>query len=348
MDWIRKNPAAFALIGISVCVLAATGLLFSRVSSFAESFGPKPEAPRSTEKPKVVEFQALTDAREALGKPAVWQPAAGSGVLLTSRLYVLKDGKLVTLERDRMFNPPVPNAWLQKYGLEILNSSVLDSDPDNDGFTTRQEWEGNDGLSHLDAQGRPVIGPDGQPLPDDSTNPIDPKSHPPYHTRLRIIGFENKPFPLLFRGYDINPRNPKDITVQINPTDGGRRTQFVTLGEDIPGTEFKTSTLERKEIPGPDGTRIDASELTVINKRTEDSVVLPLGKRILSPDTLIHFKYLWVQPGGQPTPDFTRRKGDTFSLPPENDKTYKIIDIKTGEVVIELPSGVNKAFKPSK
>ena len=262
---------------------------------------------------------------------------------------MLKDNKLVTLNIDKPFHPPVSNLWIsKKYGLDLLSSSVLESDPDNDGFTTLQEWEGNDTLSHLDASGHAVIGPDGQPLPDDSTNPVDPKSHPPYHTRLRVVRFESKPFPLLFMTHTVNPQNPRDITVQINSTQRKVATQYVKLGEDIPGTDFKTDTLERKEIPGPEDTRIDVSELTVINKRTGDKAVLPLGKPIISPDTLIHFKYLWVAPGGQPTPDFTRRKGDTFSLAPETDKTYKVIDIKAGEAVIELPGGEKKAFKPAK
>lgn len=349
MDWIKKNPATAALIAVSVLAFAAAAILYTRVSSFAANFEPKPLPPGAADKSKTPEIEGqLASARAALGKPAAWQPANDSGILLNSRLYVLKEGKLVTLDDNARFHPPVTNAWIRKFGLDLLSSSVLESDPDNDGFTTIQEWEGADTRSHLDMNGQAILGADGQPLPDDSTNPTDPKSHPPYHTRLRVVGFQNKPFPLRFDGYDVNPKDPTDITVQINPVEGKGRTQFIRIGENIRGTDFKAGSLERKEIEGKDGTKIDASELTLVNNRTGDKVLLPLRKPIISPDTLIRFKYLWVPAGGNPMPDFEKRKGDTFSLPPDSDKTYKIVDIKGGAVVVELPGGELKAFQPSK
>ena len=284
MNWIKKNPAKFALIAVAICVIASTVFLAMRVSAFDENFAKKREQTPSVAKVSPLDIERLKAVQEALAKPANWQPAKDAGSLLVSKLYVLKDDKLIP-PGGQAFHPPVPNDWLTAHGLDLLSNTVLEDDPDGDGFSTLLEWMGTDTLAHLDENGQPVMGSDGKPLPDDSTDPKDPKSHPPYHTRLQLAKIVYIPFRLQLKSYDINPKNPKDITVQINTIDRGNRTRFITLGEDIPGTNFKTDSFEKKEVPGQDGTKTDASELTIINKETGEKVIMPLGKVVDSPDS---------------------------------------------------------------
>jgi hypothetical protein len=241
-----------------------------------------------------------------------------------------------------MFHPPVENKWLDQYGLDLLSETVLKEDPDQDGFTTLEEWNGLDGLSHLDENGQRVIGADGKPLPADMTNPIDPKSHPPYHLKLELVKIVYIPFRLRFMSYDINPKKKEDITVQINTVDRGNKTLFLTIGADIPNTKFKIDSFNQNEVPGKDGTKKDASELTVVNKETGVKVVLPLGQVVDSPDSYAILRYKWVQPGGKPTEDFSKARGQTFTLPPELDKTYKLLEIRGQDAEIELPGGEKK------
>lgn len=343
MDWIKKNPAKFALIVVAICVIASTALLAMRVSSFDENFEKKRAQAPTPGAVDPVDTGPLDATQKALAAPAKWVPAADAGSLLVSQLYVLKDDKLIP-PGGVSFHPPVPNKWITDHGLDLLSNTVLDDDPDMDGFTTRMEWNGMDGLSHLDDNGQPVMGADGKPLPDDSTDPKDPKSHPPYHSRLELAKIIYIPFRLQLKSYDLNPRNPKDTTLQINAIDRGRRTLFIPLGEDIPGTKFKTDSFKKIEVPGKDGTTIDASELTIINKETGEKVIMPLGKVVDSPDSHAVFRYRWVLPGGVPTADFPVRKTQVFHLPPEMDKDYKLIDIKGKEAVVELPGGEKKTF----
>ena len=63
-----------------------------------------------------------------------------------------------------------------------------------------------------------------------------------------------------------------------------------------------------------------------------------------SPDSYAVFRYKWSKPGGMRVPDFAKRRGDTFTLPPEDGKKYKVIEIKGLEVVIELPDGTKKTL----
>ena len=346
MNWIKKNPAKFSLIVAAVLAIASSALLVTRVLAYDENFEAK-RAPAPAKVPvEKLNLESLEATQKAIGEPAKWVPK-DLGSLLVSRLYVLKDDKLIKPEKGS-FNPPVPNDWLASFGLDFLSKTVLDEDPDKDGFTTRQEWNGMDTVSHLDEAGQRLTGTDGKELPDDSTDPKDPKSHPPYHTRLELARIVYIPFRLKMLSYDINPKKTSDITAQINTIDRGRRTLFIPVGEDIPGTKFKTESFKKIELPGKDGTVIDASELTIVNKETGGKVIMPLGKEVDSPDSHAVFRYLWVAYGGTKTEDFPVIKNKVFHLPPELDKDYKLIDIKGKEAVVELPGGEKKTFVESK
>ncbi len=345
MDWIKKNPAQLTLAIIAVLAIAATVLLYTKVSGFDSNF----EGSRGTsvsnapvDKLKTDDLDAVSNA---LKTPIAWEPANGSGKLFVSKLYVLKDGRLVP-PGIGAFHPPVPNDWLLKYDLNPLSSSVLDEDPDQDGFTTLDEWNGLDALSHLDNNGQPVIGADGKPLPADSTNPRDPKQHPPYHTKLELAKVVYIPFRLRVMSIDVPAKitKPADVTVQINTIDRGNRTQFIPVGDDIPGTKFKIDSYQQKEIDAGDGTKKDVSEVTIINKETGEKIVLPLKQIVDSPDSYAIFRYKWKKPGVPETKDFPKRRGETFTLPPEPDKTYKLIEIKGPDAIIELPDGKKKTL----
>ena len=342
MDWIKKNPAQLTLAIVAILALTATILLWTNVSAFDSKF----EATRTTSGSNAPVEKLNTEALDAAGKametPVKWEePAKGAGKLFVSKLYVLHDGKLEQ-SFGKMFHPPVPNDWLNKYGLNVLSASVLNEDPDGDGFTTLDEFMGLDGLSHLDMNGEPVMGADGQPLPADSTDPTKADSHPPYHTKLELVRIVYVAFRLQLMSYDFDPKNPAKTTVAINTIDRGRRTQFLEIGQDIAGTNFKVESFQQKEVPGADGTTRDASEVTVTNKETGEKVVIPLKQIVDSPDSYGIFRYKWVKPGIKETPNFPKRRGETFTLPPETDKTYKLIEIKGRDAIIELPDGTKK------
>ena len=349
MNWIKKNPAQFGLAVVSVGLLASAYFIYAGYNEFPSIFEEGQRSPSPNKEVPVLDTAKIEGATKAVSNPGVWMPAKGR--LFASKLYVAKEGQLRRPDTGgEPFNPPVDNAWLLKYGLDLLNPAVLTDDPDHDGFSTRLEWDGMDAISHISETPPygPVNGADGKPLPDDSTNPIQADSHPPYHTRLSLVKVVSIPFRLRFMSYDINPRNAKDITVGINTVDRGGRTHFKQIGEDIPTTKFKVEKFEKKEAPGADGTVNDVSELTVLNKDNGELLVLPLNRVVDSPDSYVVLQYAWVAAGGQPTPEINKQKGQTFTIPPENDKTYKVIDIKPEAVEIQLPSGEKRTLRKEK
>ena len=343
MDWIKKNPAQLTLGFAALLGITATVFLWMKISSFDANFDSSRGGSLSNAVVEKLNTDELDTARKAVGAPVKWEVGKDDSRLFISQLYVLHNGKLEK-SIDKIFHPPVPNNWLEKYALNVLAASVLNEDPDSDGFTTLEEWNGLDALSHLDGNGQPVKGADGNPLPADSTNPIKADSHPPYHTKLELAQVVYIPFRLRFMSYDINPKKKDDVTVFINTIDRGGKTHVKAIGEDIPGTKFKIESFAEKYVDGTDGTKVDVSEVSVKNKESGVLVVLPLKQIVDSPDSYGIFNYKWVKPGGQKTEKFPKRRGETFTLPPDADKTYKLIEIQGKSAIIELPDGTKKTL----
>jgi hypothetical protein len=342
MDWIKKNPAQLALAVIALGIIAGSYFLWTNISAFPDNFSAGRVSANPVKGIPPLEIKDIAESSTSLTKPLAWNPdRAAVGSLFVGDRYVLKDGVLKRPEGDT-FNPPVPNAWLSKYELDPLNSNILNEDPDKDGFNNLLEY----------------LGMDGKLGTEDSTDPMKADSHPPYHTRLTLApaqagqplkGIVSIPFRFKFMSWENNPtpQKPKNITVAINTIDKGNRTRFVDIGDDIPDTNFKAASFAKKEVAGADGVTKDVSELTIQNKVTGEKILLVSGTVGDSPDSYVVLRYLWTAPGGQPTADFGRKKGQTFKLPPD-DKEYKVVDIKTppkenptapGEVHILLPSG---------
>jgi hypothetical protein len=350
MNWIKKNPAQFALAVISVAMLASAYFLYAGYGEFPTVFESSQRAPSPNKEVPPLDTATIDAAGKAVTNPSTWTPSKSR--LFTGKLYVAKEGQLKRPDvGGEPFNPPVDNQWLLKYGLDLLNPATLAEDPDRDGFSTRLEWDGMDAVSHMSETPPygPVNGTDGKPLPDDSTSPIDADKHPPYHTRLSLVKVVNIPFRLRFMSYDVNPRNPQDVTVAINTVDRGGRTHFLEMGKDIPNSKFKIEKFEKKEAPGADGTKLDVSELTVRNKDNQELLALPLNRVVDSPDSYVVIHYAWALPGAQPIEDINKQKGQTFKIPPDDKTEYKVIDIKPDTVEIQpLPSGEKLTLRKAK
>ena len=305
MDWIKKNYDRFVLLLLAVALLASSGWLIWSAKSFPECFAPLLTPVTHGKKVTNLETAAIERAKGSITTPAAWGTHPGS--LLVSRKYFVKrdeSGQAVLVDpfdnASNSLHPPIPNAWFREHGLadRILDTDVLDQDPDKDGFSNLDEYLGK-------------------------TDPLDPNSHPPYLTKLRLKQFKKNPFRLKFEAYD------GEGSFQINTVDVRQPTQFVKLGETIPGTKFTAKKFEKKSVFNPrTQLETDISELTIKHNESGLEVVLILGQVTDSPDQYARFAFLWDHT------EFTVKKGDKFSLKPEPNIVYKLIDIRDEEAVI--------------
>lgn len=300
MDWIKKNYDRVILLVAALLLLGLSGLLVKNVLGFHQTFSSiRPDASGST-KVREADLAKVSTANASVASPSAWKQ---KGSLFVSAPYILQNGILVTAEdKEGMWYPPVPNVWLLQNDLDLLNGNVINEDPDKDRFTNKEEFLGE-------------------------SNPRDPKSHPSYLTKLKLLKVDSKPFRLVFAAHQDSAEGK---IFQINTVDVKQPSQFLKLGDAIPGTRFKIIGFEKKEVLNPrTGSMEDVSELTIEDLQTNGKLVLVLLKMANSPDAYATFRYLWEER------EFKVKKDETFTLAPVEDVTYKLIDTKTTEAVIE-------------
>ncbi len=297
MDWIKQNYEK-AVLGLLSIILLGSGVWIAlQATSFPELFADRnsPKPPDNTVKQPDV--AAIDEAAKLTMSPRPWDPAEGS--LFVSRPYVLKDGSLVDpLEEGQDIHPPIKNAWLMKYNLDYADPNIKNQDPDQDRFSNLEEFV-------------------------HQTDPTNPNSVPPYHTKLRLVKFDPKPFRLKFSG---SPDEGQ--TFMINTKDLGGRTQFLKLGDTIEGAPYKLLTYEQKSTTRNE-IQVDVSELTIENTETGQKITLVFDREADDPTSFGEFLYLYDNS------NLRVKKDDEFSLPPETAKKYKLIDISASEAQIQ-------------
>lgn len=304
MDWIKKNYALFCLGIVALVLLVVSAVLIWNASVFNQTFASIQSPVQQNNKVQTVDQTVLESANAALVAPKIWSPKQNAGLLFVSEKFLLnKDGAMVS-PRDRQLHPPVPNEWFEKNNLDILDNDILNADPDKDGFSNYDEWVGK-------------------------TDPNDPKSHPAYVTKLKLKEFIKRQFRLRVNAYDGDPAKPEEMTFQINTVDLRQPTQFRKLNEMIEGTRFKLMKFTLKKTTDANEIEHDISELIVEHVDTKDQVTLVMNKDVDSPDSFAKFKYLW---DGS---EMIVKKEKTFTLKPEIDVQYKLIDIQEGEATIQ-------------
>ncbi len=302
MDILKQHSEKFILLGAAIILLASSVMIFLNLSSFNTSLNSLSDQSGEKNPPPELTIELLGNAQDMAAEPAQWE---ANRPLFVSRPYVLIDGRPVSVEDDDtvVFHEPVPNKWFRDNQLDILDTGILQRDPDGDGFINLDEWQGG-------------------------TDPQDQESKPPYYTKLRLQEFQQKNFRILFA-------QRTGDTYQIETIDTPRPTQFLKLGDTISGTEYEIIKFEEKYQENPaTGGRRDVSELTIRNKESGREIVLIIEKVVNDPDSSAVLRDLWsgetinVEQGGQ------------FALSQEPDTKYELISVdEQGATLKELSTG---------
>ena len=296
MDWIRAHYDRGVLIVAAGFLFLCAFSIWHKAMSFGASFAVMQAAPglKSAAPPaKAIELQA---AAEKLQQPPQWTFGGRSGLFVPEKHFIGANGLPATLQTTEL-HPPVPNEWLEQFGLPITDADVLEQDPDSDGFNNLDEWEGH-------------------------TNPTDGNSHPDYYTKLKLKSASQEPFRLVFSSW-------VGDTFAINTIDLKQPTQFLKTGASISGTRFKIAKFQEKYEPNQYGTKVDVSELTLEHEATKEQLTLVKEKVAISPESVATFVYFW---GGRH--EFQVRKDQEFSLKPQEQIKYKLVDVEPAKAVI--------------
>ncbi len=297
MNWVRANYERVAVLAGAVFLLLCAFFIWRSASSFQENFGTlqstgpiKPAAPTA----KALE---LEDAAKKLAQPPQWIFGGRSGLFVPEKHFIGPDGMPATLQTTEV-HPPVPNEWLDQFGLPIADADVLTQDADSDGFNNLEEWQ-----SH--------------------TNPTDKASHPGFIAKLKMKSFTREPFRLVFASW-------AGDNFTINSTDLKEPTQFLKIGDTIAGTRFKlVAFAEKHQVNPATSGEDDVSELTIENEENKERLTLVKEKVMISPESVGTFVYTWGD-----RRELVIKKDQEFSLPPQTEIRYKLIDVQPEKAVI--------------
>jgi hypothetical protein len=296
MNTLREHYERVLLIAAAVILLICSIFIWKNAMSFGAQLGVMVAGPAQKSVSPLAKAQELNAAIEKLHQPPQWVFGSRSGLFVPEKHFIGANGLPATLQTTEV-HPPVPNEWLEQFGLPIADSDVLEQDPDNDGFNNLDEWAGH-------------------------TNPTDTNSHPEYYTKLKLKSATEEPFRLVFSSWVGN-------TFAINTIDMKQPTQFVKVGDSIKGTRFKVAKFAEKYQPNKYGTNIDVSELTLEQEENHQQLTLVKEKVAMSPESVATFVYTW---GGRQ--EFQVRKDQEFSLKPQEQIKYKLIEVGPAKAVI--------------
>jgi hypothetical protein len=296
MNLLRNHYDRLLLAAASIILLLCSIVIWRNAVDFGSQLRFMPPAPALATISPVAKAQELSAAIEKLHQPPEWTFGGRSGLFAPEKHFIDTNGLPATLQTTEV-HPPVPNEWLEQFGLPIADADVLEQDPDGDGFNNLEEWQAH-------------------------TNPTDLNSHPEYYTKLKLKSATEEPFRLVFSSW-------VGDTFAINTIDLRQATQFLKIDDMIKGTRFKIVRFEEKYQPNKYGTNVDVSELTLEQMETHEQLTLVKEKVAMSPESVATFIYTWI--GRQ---EFQVRKDQEFSLKPLAQIKYKLVDVGLTKAVI--------------
>src|SRR3954451_9949880 len=166
MDWVKANYDRVAVIAAAVFLLLSSFLIWRNATGFSENFIAAQTSTQAKPPKPPGKAADLSDAVLKLQTPTQWTFSGRSGLLAPEKHFIGANGQPATLQTTQV-HPPVPNEWFEQFNLPISDADVLTQDPDADGFSNLDEWQGH-------------------------TNPIDKNSRPDYFTKLKLKSFSEE------------------------------------------------------------------------------------------------------------------------------------------------------------
>ena len=192
-------------------------------------------------------------------------------------------------------------AWFKKNHLDLKDPTMLDADPDGDGFTNREEFLAN-------------------------TDPNDPNSHPPYPADpqrfLRLKEYNEARLPITLEKIE-------GERAHLKRTDGDGKVETVKVGDTLHGLPLKVVHVEAKQDIDKNGEHVDLSQVTLVDSGTKEQYVLTgnLPAKTSASNAVL------VTRDGKAT--LKVHHNDVFTWPTEGGANFKVIDMSQDQVVLQ-------------
>lgn len=189
-------------------------------------------------------------------------------------------------------------AWFKKYNLDLADAKMLDADPDEDGYTNRDEF-----------------------LAD--TDPHNKDARPGIHKGIRLKEYNEVRLPLVLESIEGDK-------ARVRRTDQPEaKAVLVKKGDTIRGLPLKVERVETREDFDKSGERVNLSQVAFEDSSTNEKIVL---MKDLPARTAATYAVL-VSPDGKTT--LKVRKGDVFDWPAEPGVKYRVMDLSQDQAVLQ-------------
>lgn len=303
---MKENWDKILLVSASVIVIGLSGWFATKALAFKDLFVLEPNRPNE-EFPEVKTGQ--TDiAIDYVKKDTNWDlPNKGTPPkplpLFVSIPIVEIEGTTIDMlnPEARQIRPPVSNEWLLSNNLDFLNKSVLQLDPDRDGYSNMEEWNGN-------------------------TDPKNPESHPPYALKLVMKARHSQVYRVIFAA------RPDQTRFQIRrlPSSKWKKGDnfYLAIGETSGDNQIRLDSFEEKQAKR-NGITIDASvlDITYLPKGTKHKLIRNVAEEIPTYYAELEFS---LDPGKT----FFVKEGDTFPLAIDPNTKYRVTKVDENSATV--------------
>ena len=122
-NWIRAHYDRFALLVAALFLFLCAFFIWRNTMRFSENFAALQLSPLPKKAVPLPNATALQDAGQALHQPAQWTFGGRSGLFVPEKHFIGPNGLPATLQNTEI-HPPVPNEWLEQFGLPIAEADV--------------------------------------------------------------------------------------------------------------------------------------------------------------------------------------------------------------------------------
>lgn len=325
---MKKSPEpivltiALALLALVAAILAYTFPTISNLTGITSL-----EATGHV--PKPVQEQQLQTGLDPLNNPAVWKAPPSDNRLFLSDGYLFyaslyPSGNYLQKDDGTATTPGgVLIKWYKKYGLDFTDPNIDREDPDKDGFSNKTEFFNDTPAGTAKSTG------------EHATNPLDPKDHPTYLSRLRLEKFDTRLFHIQFVGVvNLDGKNVFQIALQDVPPSGQPPLKHTGDKLGYEGWVVGAYTQKNDVVEDPNThskVTVDDSTLELDKPDIGASVILPLKKVIPSQEATAYFVVLMPSETGK---EIKVATGKTFTMPIGPQAEYLVLSVKdTGATI---------------
>ncbi len=186
-------------------------------------------------------------------------------------------------------------AWFERYGLDLSDPKMLESDADGDGYSNRDEF-----------------------LVD--TDPTDPSSRPGFHPTMRLVSFEEVDLPM-----KVTAVNGRRATVKNDDTG---ETATVEKGDTIPGTSYVVDRVTEQVESDKFGEMADVSRVVGRDKDSGQLINFMIGLRPRSQATSARLVSMQ-----DPSVSVEIKQGQEFEWPVGG--RFEVVDLRPEQAVVK-------------